>query len=91
VPIGKGIYRRRGNDVTIVGASHAIELGFQAAAQLALDGIEAEVIDLRTVKPLDESIVLESLHKTGRLVVVDTAWMKGGLCAEIGCLAAEKG
>ncbi len=91
VPIGKGVYRRRGSDVTIVGASHAIELGFQAATQLAGEGIEADVIDLRTIKPLDERIVLESLHKTGRIVVVDTAWMKGGVCAEIGCLAAEKG
>ncbi|HKT80000.1 MAG TPA: transketolase C-terminal domain-containing protein [Vicinamibacterales bacterium] len=91
VPIGKGIYRRRGKDVTFVGVSHAIELAGQAAISLAAEGIDAEVIDLRTVKPLDEAIVLESLHKTGRLVVVDTAWMKGGLCAEIGCLAAEKG
>jgi pyruvate dehydrogenase E1 component beta subunit len=91
VPIGKGVYRRRGNDVTIVGASHAIELGMQAATLLVADGIDAEVIDLRTIKPLDEAIVLESLHKTGRIVAVDTAWMKGGVCAEIGCLAAEKG
>jgi pyruvate/2-oxoglutarate/acetoin dehydrogenase E1 component len=91
VPIGKGVYRRRGTDVTIVGASHAIELGAQAASLLAADGIDTEVIDLRTVKPLDEEIILESLKKTGRLVAVDTAWMKGGLCAEIGCLAAEKG
>jgi pyruvate dehydrogenase E1 component beta subunit len=90
VPIGKGVYRRRGNDVTIVGVSHAIELGAQAAGLLAAEGIDAEVIDLRTVKPLDEAIVLESLRHTGRLIVVDTAWMKGGLCAEIGCLAAEK-
>ena len=91
VPIGKGIYRRRGNDVTIVGASHAVELGLQAATQLAADGISAEVIDLRTIKPMDEAIILESLRKTGRIVAVDTAWMKGGVCAEIGCLAAEKG
>jgi pyruvate/2-oxoglutarate/acetoin dehydrogenase E1 component len=91
VPIGKGIYRRRGKDVTIVGASHAIELSLQAANQLDSETIDAEVIDLRTIKPLDEHIILESLHKTGRLLVVDTAWMKGGLCAEIGCLAAEKG
>jgi pyruvate/2-oxoglutarate/acetoin dehydrogenase E1 component len=91
VPIGKGIYRRRGKDVTIVGASHAIELALQAANQLAGEAIDAEVIDLRTIKPLDEHIILESLHKTGRLLVVDTAWMKGGVCAEIGCLAAEKG
>src|SRR5436190_6190891 len=91
VPNGKGIYRRRRSDVTIVGASHAIELGMQAAKLLADEGIEADVIDLRTVKPLDETLVLESLHRTGRLVVVDTAWMTGGLCAEVGCLAAEKG
>jgi pyruvate/2-oxoglutarate/acetoin dehydrogenase E1 component len=91
VPLGKGIYRQRGKDVTIVGASHAIELGMHAAAQLASDGISAEVIDLRTIKPMDEAIILESLRKTGRIVAVDTAWMKGGVCAEIGCLAAEKG
>jgi pyruvate dehydrogenase E1 component beta subunit len=91
VPLGKGTYRRRGDDVTIVGASHAIELGLQAAIQLESEGIAAEVIDLRTIKPMDEQIILESLQKTGRIVAVDTAWMKGGVCAEIGCLAAEKG
>jgi pyruvate dehydrogenase E1 component beta subunit len=91
VPLGKGIYRRRGEDVTIAGASHAIELGMQAATQLASEGISAEVIDLRTIKPMDEAIILESVQKTGRIVAVDTAWMKGGVCAEIGCLAAEKG
>src|SRR5690349_12433067 len=64
VPIGKGIYRRRGADLTIVGASHAIELGAQAARKLADERIDAEVIDLRTIKPLDEEIVLESLKKT---------------------------
>jgi pyruvate/2-oxoglutarate/acetoin dehydrogenase E1 component len=91
VPIGKGIIRREGRAVTIAGVSHAIELAMQAAQALAGDGIDAEVIDLRTVKPLDEEIVLDSLKKTGRLVAVDAAWMKGGLCAELGCLAAEKG
>jgi acetoin:2,6-dichlorophenolindophenol oxidoreductase subunit beta len=91
VPLGKGIYRRRGADVTIAGVSHAIELGARAAAILEAEGIDAEVIDLRTVKPLDEALVLESLRKTGRLVAVDTGWMTGGLCAELGCLAAEKG
>ncbi len=91
VPLGKAICRRQGRDVTIVGASHAIELGMQAASQLATEGIDAEVIDLRTIKPLDEAMILESLRKTGRIVAVDTAWMKGGVCAEIGCLAAERG
>lgn len=90
VPLGKGIYRRRGKDVTIVGASHALELGLQAANKLADEGIDVEVIDLRTIKPLDEEIIHESLKKTGRLVVVDTGWAMGGVCAEIGCLAAEK-
>ena len=91
VPIGKGIHRRQGQDLTIVGVSHAIELALQASTVLASEGIETDVIDLRTVKPLDEEIILGSLKKTGRLLAVDTAWMKGGLCAEIGCLAAEKG
>ena len=90
IPLGKGIYRRRGRHITIVGASHALELALQAANNLAGEGIEAEVIDIRTVKPLDEQIIAESLGKTGRLLVVDTGWAMGGVCAEIGCLAAEK-
>lgn len=90
VPLGKGIYRRRGDHVTIVGASHALEIALQAANGLVGEGVEAEVIDLRTLKPLDEQIVVESLQKTGRLLVVDTGWAMGGVCAEIGCLAAEK-
>lgn len=90
VPIGKGIYRRRGEHLTIAGASHAIELAQQAASKLAAEGIDCEVIDLRTIKPLDEAIIAESLAKTGRLLVVDTSWTMGGVCAEVGCLAAEK-
>jgi len=90
IPLGQGVYRRRGKDLTVVGASHAIEIAGQAANQLAAEGIEVEVIDLRTVKPLDERIIEESLSKTGRLAVVDTGWAMGGVCAEIGCLAAEK-
>src|SRR3990167_145099 len=91
VPLGKGVYRRRGKDVTIVGASHALEVALQAAGKLADEGIDAEVIDLRTLKPLDEQIIAESLKKTGRLLVVDTGWAMGGVCAEIGCLGAGKG
>ena len=90
IPLGKGVYRRRGGDITIVGASHTLELALQAANGLADEGIDADVIDLRTVKPLDERIIAESLEKTGRLLVVDTGWAMGGVCAEIGCLAAEK-
>jgi pyruvate dehydrogenase E1 component beta subunit len=90
VPIGKGTYRRHGRDVTVVGTSHALELALTAANRLSADGIEADVIDLRTVKPLDTDIIEESLSRTGRLLVVDTGWAMGGVCAEIGCLAAER-
>ncbi len=90
VPIGKGVYRRRGKDLTIVGVSHTLELALQAANALESEGITADVIDLRTVKPFDEAIIAESLQKTGRLLIVDNAWTLGGLSAEIGCRAAEK-
>lgn len=90
VHIGKGIHRRRGQDLTIVGASQAIELALTAANKVATESIEADVIDLRTIKPLDVEIIGESVKRTGRLLVVDTGWSMGGVCAEIGCLAAER-
>mgnify|MGYP001170722338 CR=1 FL=1 len=90
VPIGKGIIRRPGKDISIVGASHAIELAYQASKDLANLGLDAEVIDLRTIQPLDHEIIERSVKKTGQLMVVDTGWSTGGVCAEIGCLAAEK-
>jgi pyruvate dehydrogenase E1 component beta subunit len=73
-----------------VGASHAIELGLTAANRVASEGVDAEVVDLRTVKPMDVEIIEESVKKTGRLLIVDTGWSMGGVCAEIGCLAAER-
>lgn len=90
LPIGKGVYRRRGKDLTIVGVSHTLDLAIKAIDELAKEGISADVIDLRSIKPLDEEIIFESLKKTGRILIVDTAWTTGGLCAEIGCLVAEK-
>lgn len=89
VPIGKGVYRRRGNDLTIVGTSHALDLALRAVDGIG-GGISADVIDLRTIKPIDEQIILESIHKTGRLLVVDTGWEMGGVCAEIGFIVGEK-
>jgi len=89
VPLGQGICRRPGRDLTVVGASHAVELAFQAAKLVATEGIDVEVIDLRTVKPIDEELIGLSLKKTGRLLAVDTGWAKGGVCAELCCLAAE--
>lgn len=91
VPLGKGIYRRRGEDLTIVGTSHTLSLAIEAIDELGKEGITADVIDLRTLKPLDEEIIFESLKKTGKILVVDTGPAMGGVCAEIGCLVAEKG
>lgn len=92
IPIGKGIYRRQGMDLTIVGSSHILDLAMKALDTLNKSAnITADVIDLRTIKPLDEAIILESLKKTGKILVVDTGWATGGVCAEIGCMVAEKG
>ena len=91
IPLGKGIYRRRGEDLTIVGTSHTLILAQEALDELKKEGITADVIDLRTLKPLDEEIIFDSLKKTGKVLVVDTGPAMGGVCAEIGCLVAEKG
>jgi pyruvate dehydrogenase E1 component beta subunit len=90
VPIGKGVYRREGKDLTIVGSSHSLSLAIQAMDLITDQNISADIIDLRTIKPLDESIIIESLKKTGHLLIVDTGWSLGGVCAEIGALVAEK-
>ena len=91
VPIGKGIVRRRGKDVTVVAVSYMITEAFRAVEELVKDGIEAEVVDLRTLRPLDEEIILTSVAKTGRLVAADSGWKTGGVCAEVMAVVAEKG
>ena len=90
VPIGKGVFRRRGDDLTIVGSSQILDLAINAVDALD-DGTTVDVIDLRTLKPIDEEIIFESLAKTGKILILDTGWTTGGVCAEIGCLVAEKG
>jgi pyruvate/2-oxoglutarate/acetoin dehydrogenase E1 component len=90
VPLGKGVYRRNGKDITVVGTSHTLEIAIEAVDELAKEGISADVIDLRTLKPLDEEIIFESVKRTGRILVVDTGWQLGGVCAEICCMVAEK-
>ncbi len=91
VPLGKGIVRRPGRDLTIMAVSYMVTEAFEAAEELMHEGIEAEVIDLRTLRPLDEEIVLTSVAKTGRAIVADTGWKTGGVTAEISALIAEKG
>lgn len=91
VPLGKALVRKEGIDVTVVGASQILETALEVALELENErNLKIEVIDLRTIQPLDEETILISVNKTGRLVVVDTGWAMGGVCAEIGCLVAEK-
>lgn len=91
VPFGKGRIVRPGKDVTIVGASLMAYEAARAADILAEQGVDAEVIDPRSMRPFDEVIVLESIKKTGRLVVADTNWAFCGFSAEVAAVAAEKG
>ena len=90
VPFGKGVVRKSGKDVTLVAISYMVPEALKAAEALAEYDIDAEVIDLRTLRPLDETIILASIAKTGRLVVADTGWKTGGVTAEIAALAAEQ-
>jgi acetoin:2,6-dichlorophenolindophenol oxidoreductase subunit beta len=91
VEIGKGCIRREGDDVTIVAISLMVHEAMKAAEVLALEGIDVEVIDLRTIKPLDRKMILESIEKTGRLVIADVGWQSFGVSAEISALVAEEG
>jgi len=83
VPIGKAKVRREGAGVTITAHSRMVGLALKAAEELAAEGIEAEVIDLRTIRPLDHETILESVRKTNRLVTVEEGWGPMGVGAEI--------
>lgn len=83
VPIGKSNVARPGKDVTIVTYSKMLETSLKAADQLAKEGVEAEVVDLRTLRPLDMDPVIESFKKTNRAVVVEEGWKSYGIGAEI--------
>ena len=90
VPIGKGIVRREGQDVTIVGKLLTMYRALEAAEQLAEEGIEAEVIDPRTLVPLDKELILDSVRKTGRLVIVEEDNLTGGWAADIAAIVADE-
>ncbi|PWN06938.1 pyruvate dehydrogenase complex E1 component subunit beta [Rhodohalobacter mucosus] len=86
IPIGKAKVKREGDDVTIVASGKMYHIAKQAADQLEKDGVEAEIIDPRTIKPLDIETIIESVKKTNRCVIVDEAHPFGGLAAEAGFL-----
>jgi len=83
VPIGKAKILRAGQHVTIVSFSYGLTYALKAAEELAKDGIEAEVIDLRTLRPMDTATIIESVKKTGRCVCVEEGWPQSGVGAEI--------
>ena len=83
LPIGKAVIKNEGTDVTIVSFGKIIKVVYQAAEELAKDGISVEVIDLRTVRPIDYDTVVESVKKTNRLVIVEEAWPLASISSEI--------
>jgi pyruvate dehydrogenase E1 component beta subunit len=90
LPIGKARIARAGSDVTIVAWSMGMSYALQAANELAKEGIEAEVIDLRTLRPMDIGTVVESVKKTGRCVTVEEGWAQSGVGAEIAARLMEQ-
>lgn len=89
VPIGKGIVRKKGKDVTVAATSYMVHEASKAADVLDKEGIAVEVIDIRSLKPLDEDLILESVKKTRRLVIADGGWKTCGAGAEIAARVAE--
>ena len=90
VPIGLADVKRLGKDVTVAATAWMVHRALQAARQFAAEGIEVEVLDIRTLAPLDTATLLASVRKTGRLVVAHEAWKIGGLGAEVAATVAEQ-
>lgn len=91
VEIGKADIKRQGRDVTLIAYGLMVPRALNAAAALAKEGVEAEVVDLRTISPLDRDTILASVEKTGRAVIVHETWKNGGSGAEVASLIAEAG
>jgi pyruvate dehydrogenase E1 component beta subunit len=91
VPIGKGAVKREGKDVTVVAIGMMVPRAIAAAKTLEKDGISVEVVDPRTLVPLDEETILNSVAKTHKVLVVDEGHLRGGAAAEIAATIADKG
>ena len=89
IPFGTADVKRRGSDVTLVAYSRMVHVALDAAQLLAQRGVEAEVIDLRTLRPLDMETVYQSVRKTNRVAVVEEAWRTGGFAAEVAAQIQE--
>ena len=90
VPIGVANVGREGKDVTIVSFGKIIKEAYAAAEELAKDGIDAEVIDLRTVRPIDYDTVINSVKKTNRMIVLEEAWPLGNISTELTYMVQKK-
>ena len=90
IPIGKADIKREGADVTVLATMAMVPRALTAATQLAREDIDVEVVDPRTLRPLDEETILESVRKTNRLVIVHEAWTTGGFGAEVSAMVVEK-
>jgi pyruvate dehydrogenase E1 component beta subunit len=90
IPIGKADIKREGTDVTIVAFGKIMKVALAAAEELAKDDISAEVIDLRTVRPIDYDTVIESVKKTNRIVVVEEAWPLASISSEIAYMVQKQ-
>ena len=90
VPLGQADVKREGADVTLVTYSFMVTKSLAAAEELAKDGIDVEVVDLRTVDPIDEEAILTSVRKTHRVIVVQEVWRKCSVSSEIAAIIAEK-
>jgi pyruvate dehydrogenase E1 component beta subunit len=91
VPIGKAKTLSRGNDVTLVATSYMVIEAEKACRELEKAGVSIELIDLRSIKPVDEETILNSVSKTGCLVIADAGWKTAGVAAEISAIAASDG
>jgi len=91
VPLGRAAVVRAGSDVTLVGVGRTVGTALEAAERLAAEGTSAEVLDLRSLAPLDEEAILASLAKTGRLVVVDEAPPRCGIASDVAALCVDRG
>lgn len=90
IPIGKAVVKRKGRDATLVATLAMVDAALQAATRLEAEDIDVEVIDPRTLKPLDEETIIRSVKKTSRLVIAHEGWKSWGFGAEVSAMVAEK-
>ena len=90
LPIGRAKVEREGSDVTIIAFSIMMNLAMEAADQLSEDGIKAEVVNLRTLRPLDTETIVNSIRKTNRVVSLEEGWPVAGIGSEIAAITMEK-